>query len=315
MNASLKPPVWPLEMPSEDGPLASWLEDRVLGTELGEVVAQLQVFVDGLRALVPAEKRADSTVPLISVADWPEATRISVLDRGLSVLDHAALISLIRKPDELFELQILALSQVDGYWAERFESLDTKESQGSPRFIESAGIPIPTADPISSVPPTTRPTASKRIYGLLSLAAAIVLTVTASWYFLTPPVDPVARDWGWDRPEVIDARTSPSNYLRSLAVRAEDWFRTDRSNRIALGTRLREFRHACDSIQAAEHPALNATDRAWLVERCRAWREKISEQIRLLDSETVSTEVVLKSTDEIVTKLVTALRLRADELS
>ena len=148
----------------------------------------------------------------------------------------------------------------------------------------------------------------------ITLTALAVLT-TVAWYLTQTPTNNVAVNWGWDQPGIVGSNLNAAAYLESLASAAEKWKETDRSTPQALKTRLSELRHACDTLLASDHPALTPSDRDWLRERCRAWRDKVDEQLVALEQPNPSFTEIQTASDEIIAKLVTALRGRAAEVS
>jgi hypothetical protein len=134
-----------------------------------------------------------------------------------------------------------------------------------------------------------------------------------AWQRPLPQEAPVAG-WGWDRPGALASHLPADEYLLHLANAAQDWFKRRPETAEGLRIRIEEFRHGCDTLIAAPHTPLAAADRAWLVERCTAWRGKLDEHLAALAAGSPVPEV-RDAADATVNKLMTALRDRAAMLA
>ena len=131
-----------------------------------------------------------------------------------------------------------------------------------------------------------------------------------------PPVEPAATPtgWGWDKPGAIPGEGPADAYLTQLATAADDWFKKRPDDAAGVKTRITQFRDGCSTLIDSPHDPLAVEDREWLVEKCKVWRGKLDEQLAAIDAGT-DPLTVRESTDEIVTKLMTALRTRAQEVA
>ncbi len=128
----------------------------------------------------------------------------------------------------------------------------------------------------------------------------------------TPPV--AAPGWGWDKPGALPNDGPADAYFVQLADAANDWFKKRPEDATSVKQRITQFRDGCSTLIEASHEPLAVEDRQWLVEKCRAWRDKLDEQLAAIDAGT-DPLTVRESADEIVNKLMTALRTRADEVA
>ncbi len=127
-----------------------------------------------------------------------------------------------------------------------------------------------------------------------------------------PPVAPTG--WGWDKPGALPSDGPADAYLAQLADAANDWFNKRPEDAAGVKQRITQFRDGCSTLIGAPHEPLAVEDRQWLVEKCTTWRGKLDEQLAAIDAGTEPL-TVRESADEIVNKLMTALRARADEVA
>ena len=148
---------------------------------------------------------------------------------------------------------------------------------------------------------------------IVSLAtAAAVLLAVGIWQFVSPPQSqPVVAGWGWNRPGNLSGDVSAPAYLNQLADAAQEWFKQRPEGSADLARRIGEFRQGCSQLILAKHRPLSEADRAWLVERCRAWAGKLD--AHLADVESGKDVAQVRSdTDATVRQLIDALRKRAE---
>lgn len=280
-----------LDIPDDDDALAAWLERQLVGLELGNVVAGLRAF-------------ADRSLTQRTLADWLGQDHAHVLSRGLTALPRERLRELFQSPRLLLELQELVLSQGGDYW--RTVPRDAAHERLVGESWKSIATKVEPAATASVAQPERTPH-SRRAW-LLSSAAALLVGAFAGWQVITRRVTP--PDWGFDQSGLLTADIPPAEYLQRLANAASQWFNRRPEDAADLRQRIQEFRHGCDTLQAASHPQLAAADREWLLERCRVWAGKLDGHLRDLNSgKDVST--VRSEADDTINKLMAALRERA----
>ncbi len=81
-------------------------------------------------------------------------------------------------------------------------------------------------------------------------------------------------------------------------------------NPIALARRIAEFRQGCSVLILSPHRPLPAEDRAWLVERCRAWAARFDGYLASVEAGKDPLEV-RNQADETINRLIDTLRDRA----
>ena len=123
-----------------------------------------------------------------------------------------------------------------------------------------------------------------------------------------------ASGWGWNRPGALADDLPPGVYLDRLADAAGEWFKKRPDDPIALARRIGEFRQGCSVLILSPHKPLSARDRAWLVEKCRAWAAKLDAHLAALEAG-ASAAKVRDDADATISKLIEALRDRAKSLA
>jgi hypothetical protein len=287
-----------LAMPDDPFERAGWLDRRLVGTDLPVLMGELRA-VWSLDSST-ADSRPDGVggepgrqpAATDDVRHWLSTDLAPVLADGLVALSPARLGELLRRPHLLPGLQELVLTEGGDHWETLLaQSLPLPRRRADPRPAGAAGAG-----------------AGRRIMvGLMAVAAAVLLAF-AFWRLQPGPATP----WGWNRPTAFAATTAPE-YLDSLAAAAGEWSAEVPQTEPALARRLGELLAGCDRLIAAPHASLTASDRAWLVERCRAWREKIAGHLAALEADD-DVAAVRGAADATVEKLTTALRARAEEI-
>lgn len=317
-----------LSIPDNADALAAWLEECLLGPDLGEVAAELAAVYDAAPADAPAlEEALAGRLP-------------AVLAHGLRGLPAALLGRLLRHPTLLLDLQERVLTEGGEPWRRPCDSrlLETTE-RGRDRlavWVHASGngagaSPLPSpvttddrpAAAARSVPVRPRATSFWRqtLIASLASAACAVLAVFAfetlahreTPSVATPAPAAPPRGWGWMNDAALAAAPTAPEHLRQLADAAHEWFNRRPTDAAALGHRLGEFRQGCTQLLLAEHAPLAEPDRAWLRERCRAWAAKLDTHLAALESG-AAPATVLPQADDTITRLIQALRTRAEEL-
>ena len=119
---------------------------------------------------------------------------------------------------------------------------------------------------------------------------------------------------GLEPPGALADDLPPGVYLDRLADAAGEWFKKRPDDPIALARRIGEFRQGCSVLILSPHKPLSAQDRAWLVEKCRAWAAKLDAHLAALEGG-ASAAKVRDDADATINKLIEALRDRAKSLA
>ncbi len=136
----------------------------------------------------------------------------------------------------------------------------------------------------------------------------------------TAPAPPTASapappsGWGWDRPGAIPNDVPPNAYLATLAHGADEWFNKRPTDPEGVRKRISDFRKGCSTLIASSHEPLAEEDRTWLVEKCKKWRDRLDDHLAALDAGE-DPLAVRAAADETVSKLIKAMRARADGLA
>ncbi len=294
-----------LEIPDDPALLPAWLEGHLVNTDLAALVAELEA-VHG--------EQPDH----LSLTDVLRDRRDAVLSRGLAALPAEGLKSLLRNPRLLLELQELILTEGGPCWLDASAEAAGKQDDlervwnrlSDPLQQTSRAALLPVAPPPRRVAPLARWIAT------FAAAAAIVLGV-----FLVErrrgrdqgATAVAASGWGWSRPGALADDLAPGVYLDRLADAAGEWFKKRPDDPIVLARRIGEFRQGCSVLSRSPHKPLSAQDRAWLVEKCRAWAAKLDAHLAALEGG-ASAAKVRDDADATINKLIAALRDRAQSL-
>ena len=288
-----------LEMPDEHGALCAWLERRLLGVNLRDLVEQLQLVL-GRRDVPPS---------LASVC----GDRLDqVFQGGLSALGAAQVRALVANPTLLLELQERVLVEGGDYWSQL--PADPRAVQAArdqwPAIAQASGAGAEAGPgPANGVQaarrdvPSAKPTRRRRAAALAAMAA--VLLVAASIWILRP-AEPTS---GFDRPGLLTSAL-PAAQWRAAVARAleEDWFAERPTAATALQRRLGEMVRGCNSLLATDLTQLSAPEREALRERCRAWRGKFEEQRAALATGAKDLATVMREADALVVQMAAWLR-------
>jgi hypothetical protein len=309
-----------LGLPENPDELAPWLDRHLVGSDLAALVAELEAVHSGA---------AGGSAPGL---DSIRSDQLSdVLQRGLRVLPRSTLGLLLRNPRLLLEIQEQVLIQGGPYWqdlsrrnprvarhvAKTWSGIERQllpsvaGGRNGPEVLKLEPVPSGAATHLRLV----------RIWATLATVAASIMAIlfVADRMANAPVPVPVAgpevprpdrASWGWNRPGVIAKAEPPADYLNHLADAAGEWFDQRPATSDDLARRLGELRTGCTRLILAEHTGLSPDDRAWLVERCRAWSAKLDDAIHALEGGTPF-EQVRADADGIVNRLTSALRDRA----
>jgi hypothetical protein len=285
-----------MTIPDDPAELAGWLERRLAGLDLAQLVAELSTVHNSSGGPQPA------------VRELLGAHFEGVVRTGLSSLPPALIKHLLRRPALLLELQEIVLAAGSPHW-DRLAAGETAElvDRGWNRLQQT----LPIEEPVILRP---RPRRWQRLVVGLVAAAAIVMIAILSYPVIAPlfhkPEQPPAIAWGWARPGALPTGLPPGEYLRKLADEGDEWFKKRPDDSAALAKRLDQMRQGCRTLLEAEHPSLSPEDREWLHERCRAWLKKFDEAAAALEAGNDQV-AVRDEVDAVVNRLVHALRERA----
>lgn len=288
-----------LEIPDEPAKLPGWLEQRLVGLDLAELVAELEA--------VHGPSASDGPRELDAVfGDRREA----VLREGLAALPRESLRTLLKRPRLLVELQELALVEGGEHWQRLLQMSDDLRApveESRRRLGKTLSSRKDAAPPWKS----RASTMSRRLWvggGMAAAASAVV--GFAVWQQGRNEIVVASAAWGWSLPEALSQDATPSAYLTRLADLADEWFDKRPESGPALVTRINEFRKGCKVILTSTHRPLSPADRQWLLDKCRDWDAKFA----ALEAEAASgkdSRAVRDQADAMVRRLMAALRERA----
>lgn len=308
-----------LDIPEDAAERATWLDRQIAGADLHEIVAELAA----VHGVAPERRSAG----VDEVARWLGPRLPEVLAQGTAALDGRRMCELLRTPQLLPGLQELAFIEGGDYWQQLAEQ--ASPAAGLPaldpeRFVSRAahaaaanegsarGQTTHQRREAATIPGTASAVVGHRRRStaaaiLAALAASLLIGVGVwSWRSSQP-----AAPWGWNLTDAL-AAAAPDVYLERLATGAAEWSAVTPATESALAGRLREMLVGCDRLIAAPHEPLAAADREWLVEKCRAWREKLAGHLAAL-AQSHDVAAVRREADATMEKLTAALRARAEE--
>lgn len=286
-----------LDIPDDPADWPNWLERQLVGLDLGDLVVQLEMFVD--RPAEPKPKLDDVCGPAMD----------DVLRSGLSPLSDEQIRTLLKHPRLLLELQQRVLIEGGEYWSSVpiTEEHQRRVADGKGQILARIEAELPHEVPPQ---PSSSSGSSRGRIALLPLVAIAAMLLIAVSLWLSRPAGPT---WGFDRGGLLTADIPPDEYLQALAEAAGDWFNKRPETQADLAQRLREFSHGCETLINAPHPQLSPDDREWLIDRCRAWQEKIENHLAELETGVKQLRQVRDEADATVEQLMEALQSRASE--
>jgi hypothetical protein len=286
-----------LTAPDDPAEMPKWLDQQLVGTDLGQLVAELKTI-----------HRSTTGGPSLNQLLGDSSGR--VLQDGLTALPVDQLKQLLQHPNLLLDLQEQVLLQGGFHWRNLTANSqnDNVVSDGLKKVQAVWSIPMPASQRRSLF---THPAIVS-----FATAAAVMLAVSLfSDSFRTKPIDePVAKSegigWGWAKAGTIRDDLSAKDYLNSLANGAEEWSKKTPTEAVALAKRINEFRTGCTTLIFSPHKPLGEADRKWLVERCRVWGERLDKQLQAIESGKPMLDV-LGTVDEIAVQMAQSLKARA----
>ncbi len=285
-----------LEIPDEASAWAGWLEPKIVGLELGELVEQLKLV---------SERSDAATTTLDSIC---EGRLGEVLASGLDALSQPQLARLLKHPELLLDLQSKVFEAESPYWM----SLTTNEAHRNQiasmwAKIDDATKVVDGRENIVRLPEKLDHANRHIVRRWAALAVAAALLLAVGFWFSQPK----KSGWGFEQDGLFAANVKPNEYMKLLSDAAGQWFKQEPRNRSKLERRLIEFRHGCEALLKQEHTQLAAADRDWLLERCRVWIGKIEGHIADLKADEKDFNQIKKEADETIQKLKEALETRA----
>lgn len=278
-------------LPEEAAELARWLERKVAGLDLPELVAELSI-------LFPPNASAPKLGELLG------RHASAILKEGLSALPEQQLRSLLEHPNRLYDLQEWVLGEDSSYWRKVGDDSDlgARASIGKARTCVDDDVP-------TVIPMRKRPWRWAMASSLATAAVLLIgLWLARPFLGLQAP----APGWGWNQSGILAQAKTASEHLNQLADGADEWFNKIPATKPELGARIAEMRRGCSLLILGEHPQLNKEQRDWLIGKCKAWAEKLDQQLAALEGGASLAEVQ-RNTDVVVRNLTKALREKAKE--
>jgi hypothetical protein len=299
-----------LEIPDDPAALPGWLDRLLVGLDLAALVAELSA-VHG-----PETDHATSVHELLG------DQRDAVLAGGLAALPPDRLRRLLCLPRLLLDLQELVLTSGGPYW-ERLSSPSREHQEHVERGRRHLDLILATEARKETrrpdVIPLSRHVAWYRRPWVVSLATAAAVLAVVLVHERSRPQAPItvaaaASAWGWNRPGALAEDLPSAAYLNRLADGAHEWFDQKPADPVALARRIAEFRQGCSRLILSEHKPLTPDDRTWLIEKCRGWAVRLDAHLAAVESGR-DPVAVRAETDQTVSHLIEALRMKAKELS
>lgn len=302
-----------LDMPVEEERLNRWLEDQIAGPNLRRLICELAT----IQQVVPTEATS------AQLNEWLGDNRQAIVDSGLAGVSHTKVRELIQHPGLLLALQEWVLLEGGEYWQAKWRSsaIPPLSLAKMLQWIEGEGLETP--EHTESVRPLTSQVRSvegglgrRAMVAAMAIAALVLFVVGLRTMFVDPAGSGLAAGptWGWTEKQLMQMRSlSEPEYLEQLAVAGEAWFKKRPTENEALRNRLSDMIAGCTLVIAENRQQPSTETRTWLLEKCEAWNAKFQTQLAALDQGSAPLEV-REAVDDVVNKLVTALRTKAGEL-
>ena len=287
-----------LTIPDDPAQWSTWLEQQLVNVYLNELVEELQ--------LNPRPGQS-SELPLSQIVDDDQLSE--VVHKGLTVLRLEQIQELLANPASLLELQENVVQADERYW----NSLPaTGQAQDAVDRVRGRLTDIPKQDPNRIVKEAPAIGSQKDIGKARSLRAlAWIVTAAAvlvfGVFFWPDPSGLSGRILGTPGLVANDVSSS-AEYFERLADAGNQWFDETPRNRNDLVVLLREVSSDCEILINAPHEALTNDERAWFVEKCENWKQKIDQTLAALEAGDMDFDSAQRESDKIMLKLVNVLK-------
>jgi hypothetical protein len=248
-----------LEYPLETNAQISWLEELLMGLELGDFVKQQQILLGDHAGQRSATEICDTALG-------------SLYQSGLIELSEAQRAELLHSPRALLQLQEKILEHGGKYWQNI--KLPDDQQQEIHQAVQQVQENL-TVSTKSLTPTTNRFGYRKIIYAIVSLAAMVLIAL-----FLNRG----PTDLAWSKPGVLDVQLADQAFKQHLAVTGQELLANLPADKSSLATRLRQTLTACDALLVAELKQLSPAVRQDLKTRCERWRAAFAQQLANLES-------------------------------
>jgi hypothetical protein len=289
-----------LTIPDDLSQLAPWLESELLGNHLRQLSEEMCVVL----------KRPFRMAPDQEVEQWLGNDASLVSQQGLQALRPEKINQLLTKPELLLPFQEWVMTYGESYWQQKMQAGVQHDSlsAGKNRFLQA----LPASTPTQPLGLMAQSNTNRRTWAWVSMLTTAALVLLAAGFLFMQPDQPQVT-WGWNEPNLFQGQPTPKAYLEQLASSSEIWFKKRPETAADVSKRIREMQMGCDRLIAHDHPPLNATQKTWLVEKCKAWRDKFSAQLTAVESG-ISPLTVRQAMDDIVNQLAGKLREEAGKV-
>ena len=257
-----------LDIPEDDAELGLWLESLLVSRDFGDLVSQLAFLRQGL--------------PPVESPNISEETKEAIIKNGLSEVSQDQRRQLFKSPELLIELNERIFENGSQYWMSKLEPSHAAEDQ----FFENTAASIfgtlsssesqNDVTELSSVAKSAPSSSGVSRRQLLAMAASILAIVCGVYLFQS--AGPQSNTpWGWQSAQAMPKGASANEYFLSLGGSAEEWFDQKSTTADMLASNLQSLSNGCQRLIDAPHGALSSDQRAWLIEKCGAWKKDIDQ--------------------------------------
>lgn len=301
-----------LELPENISQWPAWLEKQIVGTQLRQLVMQLEVIAGTKAKQTTSEKSTVVRLRELIGNDLP-----AVLNSGLNALSHERLKTLVQQPRLLLALQEVVFTEGGTYWQTVPRAVEHSQAADGIRkqlLAQLSHEPSPTVAPLTSatsqvqVPTmsnsvrpneTTDTTSARRSWLVLASLAAAVMFMFFLWQ------SNFSSGRYFARAGLLTSSQKDNAFAKLMATAVqEDWQPASQPNR--LEHELTALRDSCDLALSASLSQLEPTVAADFKKRCEKWRDVFSECLNELKSGKPEKDVYEKA-NATVQKLVTVL--------
>ncbi len=274
-----------LAMPDSHNDRVTWLEQQLCGVQLADLIDELYVVQD-VADDGSAEQTLDALLPPDQLAQ--------VVRSGLATLSETQLLSLLRNPSSLLELQEKLLYSNGDRW----QVAGDDEFQSS---IERVAERL--TGEISATQAVKSPTSSARrmVMAVSTIAAVLLFGVLLKFQFPGKP------DRMLNRPVVDSQNVEATEYFQRIADDGRAWFEKDVQSSEQLQMMLVQVSDDCQHLIDSVPNELTDAQRSWFVEKCTNWKNKLDNTLAELNDGTITFEEARERSNGIMQKLVDVL--------
>lgn len=302
------------QIPENHAEWPKWLEQQIIGLQLSQFVSELR----GVNA---------PNQPPVKLDEVFRDKLASIESHGLIELSSEQLSLFFQHPELLEQLQDHVFLCASDYWDNLSGSdsddmvIQANASKSRIHLQQELGKTIPaeglSPDKLNSdkTNPEIIDAARKSRLGRYSAwSAAIAIAASVLFLILQNPIE-TKPGWGFEKNGLLTAEVSGSQYLNLLSGASADWFNKRPTDTQTLIARLQDYSRGCQQLLEAPNQQLDDSNREWLFEKCKTWKDKIDQLVTDLRSGNKDFQTGLTEADEIAERMKSLLAEKALEIA